>query len=91
MKSLGDKVIGSQQSRGAQRGAESARGRGARRRFRGCEIGYGRECTGRCGAGNEKGCYPQPGGTQGLAASVTGDEEEGRGDEVRCSYIIQYY
>jgi len=83
MESLGDEVIGGQQSRGAQRGAESARRRGARRRFRGCEIGYGGECTGRCGAGNEEGRYPQPGSTQGLTASVTGDEEEGRGDEVR--------
>lgn len=83
MKGLGDEVIGGEQSRGAQCGAESARGRGARWRFRGCEIGYGRECTGWCGAGNKKGSYPQPGSTQGLAASVTGDEEEGRGDEVR--------
>lgn len=83
MKSLGDEVIGSQQSCGAQCGAESARGRGARRRFRRCEIGYSRECTGRCGAGNEKGCYPQPGGAQGLTSGVTGDEKECRGDEVR--------
>lgn len=83
MKGLGDEVIGGEQSRGAQCGTKSARGRGARRRFRGCEIGDGSECAGRCGAGNEKGRYPQPGGTQGLAASVAGDEEEGRGDEVR--------
>lgn len=80
---MSDEVVGGQQSRGTQRGAESARGCGARRRFRRCEIGYSRECTGRCGTGNEKGCYPQPGSTQGLTAGVTGDEKEGRGDEVR--------
>jgi len=36
MKGLGDEVVGGQETSGAQSGAESAGGRGARRRFRGC-------------------------------------------------------
>lgn len=83
MKSLSDEVIGGEQSGGSQSGAERAPRRGAGRRFRRCEVSYGSECTSWCSTGNEKSRYPQPGGTQGLTAGVTGDEEERRGDEVR--------
>lgn len=83
MEGLSDEVVGGEETSGAQGGTESARGRGARRRFRRCKIRYGCKCTGRRGTGNQKGGDPEPGGTQGLAAGVSGDEKEGRGDEVR--------